>query len=190
MKQGFNLLKPQIEPPNIWTNIYAWIVNTARIILILTETAVILALVIRIVVDVQSKDLDEKIKNYDSILALRAPEEQKYLDLQNKTKTYQEANDSLPKYSNIVKAITDNLPREFINVSVNFQKNEITINGEAQNKYIQRMEEFLKNSDLFTNSNLTTLNIEESTETDKLAKFIFSTKINNEELRKLITEDQ
>ena len=187
MKQGFNLLKPQVEAPNIWTSLYAYITNTARIILIITESAVILALVIRVIVDVQGKDLDGKIKTYESMLTLREPEESKYNILQDKIQTYQAGYESLPAYSNIIKAITDNIPKEFTDTFITVQKDVITISGESQEVYIQKMEEFLKNSDLFIDSKLSTLVIDEKVSTNKVAKFTFTTKIKKTELRILNT---
>lgn len=189
MKEGFNFLKPQVEAPSIWTSLYAWIVNTARVILIITETAVILALVFRIIVDVQGKDLDAKIKTYESMLELRLPEEKKYLNLQGKTNTYQTAFNSLPLYNKIVSEINTNIPKEFIKVNILFQKDTITITGESQNTYIQKMEEYLKGSDFFSESKLETLTIEES-QSEKISKFNFTSRIKNPELRQLITDNE
>ena len=81
MKKGFNFLKPQIEPPSAWTSIYEWITKTAKAVLIVFEIAVILALVIRIFVDVQAKNIDEQIDTLETIMQSRSFEEQKYLNL-------------------------------------------------------------------------------------------------------------
>jgi hypothetical protein len=168
---------------------YLWIVNTARIVLILTEATVILALVIRVVVDVQSKDLDTRIKTFDNMLKLREPEEKKYLLLQNKITTYQTAYDSLPVFSNVIKTINENIPMEIVNVNITIGKDSISVTGESQNTYIQQFEEFLKNSPMFSDSQLTTFNVEGTKEEVKISKFTFTSKIKNLELRKLIPDN-
>ena len=190
MKQGFNLLKPQQEAPSVWTTIYAWIVGTARVVLIITETAVIAALVIRIVIDVNGKNLDEKVASFESIINIRANEEKKYVDIQSKTKEYQTVIDKSISYSAILNTLNKNIPGSFSNVSISITGNKLIITGEAPNEAIQKMEKYLKNSTDFIGTKLTTLGIGEDKSPDKPAKFTFETQIKDLPFKQLITDNQ
>ena len=183
MKQGFNLLKPQVEAPSIWTTLYNWVVGTARIVLIITETAVIAALFIRIVIDVQGKDLDEKISNYENIIQIRSEEETKYLKLQSRTADYRDSFNKNYKFSNQMNEFIKNIPLEFNDVVINFIDNKIVLTGKALNVDIKEMENYLKTSDLYTNSQLISFDIG-----DGLSDFDFQTQFKELPNRQLIKE--
>ena len=183
MKQGFNLLKPQVEAPSIWTTLYNWVVGTARIVLIITETAVIGALFIRIVIDVQGKDLDEKISNYESIIKVRSEEESKYLKLQSMTADYRDSYDKNYKFSGQMNEFIKNIPLEFNDVVINFVDNKIVLSGKALNIDIKEMENYLKTSDLYINSQLTSFDIGGG-----LSDFNFQTQFKELPTRQLIKE--
>lgn len=189
MKQGFNLLKPQVEAPSIWTTFYKWVVGTARIILILTETAVIVALVIRIVIDVQGKDLDEKISNYESILNVRNEEENKYTTLQTKTTDYRDSFDKNVKYASQLDDFIKNIPTSFSDIDLSLVNNKISFRGKAPNADIKTMEKYLKSSDLYINSQLTTFDTGQTVNNELLSDFNFETEFKELPLRQLITDN-
>jgi len=190
LKQGFNLLKPQQEAPSVWTTIYTWIVGTARVVLIITETAVIAALVLRIVIDVNGKNLDEKVTSYEAIINIRENEENKYVEIQSKTKEYQTVYDKNVSYTSILNTLNKNIPTNFSNITISISGNKIIMTGEAPNEAIQRMEKYLKNSTDFSGTKLTTLGIGEDKSPDKPAKFTFETQIKELPFRQLITDNQ
>jgi hypothetical protein len=190
LKQGFNLLKPQQEAPSVWTTIYKWIVGTARVVLIVTETAVIVALVLRIVIDVNGKNLDEKVTSYESVINIRSNEEKKYVEIQEKTKEYQTVYDKNISYTSVLNTLSKNIPTTFSNITLSISGNKLVMTGEAPNDAIQKMEKYLKNSVDFSGTKLTTLGIGEDKSPDKPAKFTFETQIKELQYRQLITDNQ
>lgn len=155
LKQGFNFLKPQVEPPSAWSYVYDWIVGTARAILIVFEIAVVVALALRIMVDVQSKILDTKIDTLENIMAPRESEEQKYRKLQTKTKSYATIWTNGQVYSEIFKVINDFIPISAVKFDVNIEGKTITISGKALKNDVMLVENGLKASHLFSNVRLT-----------------------------------
>jgi len=61
-EQGFNLLKPQKTPPTLWEKIYAWVLGTARIIVIIVEIIVVFSFGARIAVDTIASRLDKEVE--------------------------------------------------------------------------------------------------------------------------------
>lgn len=157
MKQGFNFLKSQVEPPSVWTRVYDWVVGTARIILIVFEVAVVIALCIRIVVDVQSKNLDDQISNVEKILDIRKFEESKYRLIQNKINAFTTAWTTSNTYSDAYDAINNFIPLSATEYRVVISDQTITIGGKATNEDIGAMEKSLKESLLLKDTKLTTL---------------------------------
>lgn len=190
MKQGFNLLKPQIEAPSVWTVVYKWVVGTARIVLIITETAVIAALVIRIAIDVQGKDLDEKITNYEGILNVRKEEEKKYLGLQSKTVNYRDSFDNNLVYSSGVNVLLNNTPLSFSKIDISITGSKISYSGEGPNADIKKLEGYIKSSSLFANSRLTSLGIGEDKDPNLSSTFNFETEFKGLPNRQLITDNE
>lgn len=186
MKQGFNFLKPQVEPPSVWTKVYDWVLGTARVILIFAEVAVIVALGIRIVVDVQAKQLDEQIANLDKIMESRQPEELKYRQLQSRILGFETAWTGTASYQEIMKEIDKELPNSATELKLSINGNLINISGQALSSELDVMESNLKTSPLLVETKLSKL---ETTNQDDggIAKFTFDSKINNLAKRVLVT---
>jgi Tfp pilus assembly protein PilN len=184
LKQGFNFLKPQVEPPSPWSRIYDWVVGTARAILILFEIAVVIALGVRIVVDVQSKNIDEQISTLETIMSQRALEEQKYRNLQIKTGAYATLWTTGQIYSEIFDLINQYIPPTAVEFNVNLEGDIIRIDGKASNADIKQMENGLKQSNLFKDTKLTILEVA-SDDPNFLSKFSFTSKVQNPKFRQL-----
>lgn len=184
MKQGFNFLKPQVEPPSPWSRIYDWVVGTARAILILFEIAVVIALGVRIVVDVQSKNIDEQITTLETIMSQRALEEQKYRTLQTKTGAFATIWTTGQIYSELFDLINEYIPPSAVEFDVDLAGDMIRINGKASNADIKQMENGLKQSNLFKDTKLTILEVA-SDDPNFLSKFSFSSQAQNPKFRQL-----
>lgn len=188
MKQGFNFLKPQVEAPSPWSRIYDWVVGTARAILILFEIAVIVALGVRIVVDVQSKSIDQQITSLEDIMNQRATEEQKYRILQTKAKAYARIWTTGQIYSEIYDIINSYIPLSAVKFDVNFEGSNVRIGGKATNEDIRNMENGLKQSPLFRDTKLTMLEVA-SDDPKALSRFSFTSVIESPEFRTLHDPD-
>jgi Tfp pilus assembly protein PilN len=190
LKQGFNFLKPQVEPPSVWTKVYDWVVSTARVILIIAEIAVIIALGVRIVIDIQGKQLDEQIKNLQSLMDIRKDEETKYRTLQSHVQGFATAWTNTPSYAAILVAVNKELPLSATNIQVSINTNTVSISGYALSSELNVMEKDLKTSPLFTKSTLSRLEVASQTAGNigvGFAKFSFDTTIVNLDMRVLPT---
>jgi Tfp pilus assembly protein PilN len=185
LKQGFNFLKPQVEPPSVWTKVYDWIVGTARVILILVEICVIVALGIRVVLDIQGKQLDSQINNLDGLMLARQNEETKYRDLQDRIASYETIWQISRSATPILDEINKNLPPSARNITITLEGYDIRINGEALNDEIDIMEMILKESPLFSQTKLSRLStIQEGGK--NLVKFDFQSKVKQYTTRQVL----
>lgn len=178
MKKGFNFLKPQVEAPSQWSTLYDWITGTAKAVLIVFEVAVILALVIRIIVDVQAKSLDQQIETLENIMTQRTFEEEKYRNIQIKTLGFSTIWTKGLIYSEVFNQINSFMPKSSVKFDIGINKDTISINGKATSAEIDVMEKGLKESPLFKDTKLTVFE-KSSTEVSQLSEFTFTTKITN-----------
>ena len=149
-KKAFNLLRPQVEPPTVWTKLYDYVVGTARIIVIVVELVVVVAFAIRIVVDVQSKNLDEEIAIKESIIATFAQAELRFREIQDKTRSFETIWTKSEEFSENYAEINNYLPATLAEFTVQITADTVFVTGSATNEDIQRMEESLNNSTRFT----------------------------------------
>jgi Tfp pilus assembly protein PilN len=178
-----------VEPPSVWGKLYDWVVNTARVILIIAEVGVILALGVRVVVDIQAKQLDEQITNLQAIMKVREPEETKYRILQNRTKGYVTAWTNTPLFTNVLKEINSKIPFSSTNIQVSVSQQRITISGNAEIGELDKMERDLKESAFFTKSTLSKLETTTITTAQPggYSKFTFDTTVVKPEMRVMPT---
>lgn len=153
-KKGFNLLKEQLDPPTVWSKIYDWIVGTARLIVIVVEIIVVVAFGIRLVVDVQSKDLDEQIATKETNLKLFQDAEARFVRIQNKTAAFDTGWTESELYTSIFAEINGFLPEDAIELSVRLDGETFLVTGKASESEVGRMETAFKNSTSFINTEL------------------------------------
>jgi hypothetical protein len=152
MKAGFNFLKPQVEAPNQWTIIYGWVVNTSRVILIVIEVTVIMALVIRVFVDIEARRLDQTIEVQESVLNNRSSEEQKYRDIQAKTLTFQQGWDATYEFNSYLDQIYAKIPTTMTSISIAYARDKFTMSGEGTFAAVDKLEKDLKAIPFFANA--------------------------------------
>lgn len=154
-KKGFNLLRPQIEPPTMWTRVYDWVVGSARVIVIIVELVVVVAFAIRIVVDVQSNNLNEQIATKEAILQTFAEAELRYLSTQAKTDAYRDLWETSVEYSTIFAEILSYLPTTSQELVVQMStRSGLFVSGSAEVNEIAQMESSFKASQNFTRQEL------------------------------------
>ncbi|MEI7578641.1 MAG: hypothetical protein WCJ58_01220 [bacterium] len=186
MKQGFNLLKQQVEPPTVWNKVYDWIVGTARLVVIVVEVIVVIAFVVRLIIDVQSADLDKKIQAKENQVTLfkESGSVDKYNRIQNKTKAFNDAWTETPIFSKIYAEINSYMPVSGEDININMDQNEISITGKASVKDIGILEVKFKSS---SNLQWTEVNKIETqgSSPDEIADFVITTKLKSPEMRKI-----
>ena len=139
--------------------------------------------------DVQGKDLDEKISNYESIIKVRSEEEKKYVTLQTKTTDYRDSFDKNLKYASQLNDFIKNIPNSFSDIDLSIINNKISFRGKAPNTDIKTMENYLKSSILYINSQLTTFDTGQTQNNVLLSDFNFETEFKGLPLRQLITDN-
>lgn len=141
----------------MWTKVYDWVIGTARVILIIAIIAVLGAMVVRIILDVQGNQLDEQVRNLESLMAVRTQEETKYRNLQSRINSY----DSVWTNSNLNAPIIDKviaiLPKSATELTITLNEKSLIISGKASNSDIDVMEKALKIDPAFTQAKLSRL---------------------------------
>lgn len=149
-KTGFNLLRPQVEPPTVWSKLYDYVVGTARVVVIFVELVVVVAFVWRIIIDVQSKNLDDEIRVKESIISTFAQAEREFKQIQKKTGAYDIIWTGTRSFTNNYAEINKYLPLSLHEFTIQLNKDTVYITGTANVSEIQSMEDDLNKSETFT----------------------------------------
>lgn len=181
---GFNLLKPQLEPPTVWTKIYDWIVGTARLIVIVVEIIVVVAFGIRLILDIQGNKLSEDIENSEATLRAFQSSEARYKQTQNKTRAFNISWVEAPVFTDIYVEVNSYIPDDAIELNVQITSSVITISGKASINEIGDMETSFKNSPTFIDSELVQLESSGGS-SNQFAEFTLRTKIKSIKLREI-----
>lgn len=174
--KGFNLLKPQLEPPTVWTKIYDWIVGTARLVVIIVELIVVVAFGIRLFVDIQERQLDDDIATKESIIRALQESETRYIKIQSKTGAFRDGWEETPVYTDVYAEINNYLPVDAVELSVQVQGDRVFASGRASVSEIGKMEASFKDSDTFKDTELVQLESKGSSSSE-LAEFSLRTNI-------------
>lgn len=185
--KGFNLLRPQVEPPTVWTKLYNYVVNTARVVVILVELVVVVAFVIRIVVDVQSKNLDEEIQTKEAVVKAFQSSEFNYRKIQNKTSAFESIWTSALTFSELYSEISRYIPTDIKEIGVQITDNSVFVSGSAIVSDIGLIEAAFKNSPNFIRQELDQVESEGST-TDVLGNFTLRADIREGKTRTIPTD--
>ena len=193
MKRGFNLLKAQAEPPSVWSKVYDWVLGTARIIIIVVEVVVLVAFVIRVIIDLQAKDLDNKITQSEAVLNVLRTNEAEFRTIQGKTSSYTKIWNGTPDYTDIIKSINASLPinTSIKDLNISVAKDSLSITGtadKAKEADIVNLETSVKNN----LPNLTDSILQELKDSTDQLKFTFQAKIiniNNKKLSDITAND-
>ncbi|MBD3329248.1 hypothetical protein GF357_02025 [Candidatus Dojkabacteria bacterium] len=130
LPQSINLLDPVLEPEDIWTKAYNWIVNIGRVLLVFVEIIVLAVFYIRYTYDKVKNDLTEDI-NRKILSVLSLPENRRderkfrsYLNLIDDIKLVQ---DNQKLNSDRLAIILDTLPQEFELQTISFVGNRVSL---------------------------------------------------------------
>lgn len=174
-KKGFNLLKTQVEPQTVWTKLYRWTTTTARAIMVLVELVIVVAFGIRVVVDLQFKNLNKDIESQESIMLIMKESEQRLRDTQEKVKLYKSIWEDTDYYSNVYIEVIRIVPTSVRDLTFQLNEDELVVKGFADINTVEKIEGDFKNSSLFINTEL--LNFE--TQGNSADSFTIKTNFNN-----------
>lgn len=148
-KKGFNLLQPQEAPPTFWDKIYAWVLGTARVIIIAVELVVLGVFVGRFIVDGNTKNLDEQISVEQRRLDALATKEESFRKIQNKLAVYEEMWVGASSYTSVLREIDTYLPSSSADITLQVSGRDLVIRGFADLTAISSLEKSMKSSDSF-----------------------------------------
>jgi hypothetical protein len=174
-KKGFNLLKTQVEPQTMWTKLYRWTTTTARGIMVLVELIIVIAFGVRVVVDLQFKNLNKDIASKEEIMSVLKESEGRLRSTQDRILLYEQLWNQTPYYSNVYLEISKIVPLTVQELNVQILNEEVTVKGFTDTQTIADIESGFKNSPLFIKTEL--LNIESQGTTSD--SFTVKTKLNN-----------
>jgi len=123
-------------------------------VIVTAEVAVLVAFGIRLVIDLQSKDLDSKISQEETVLAVLNQSENDARVVQSKTATYKMIWNNIPDYSVVMKSIDGLLPSNtpIKGLAISINGSSLTISGTANKSNeadIQALETNLKSNSIY-----------------------------------------
>lgn len=148
-QKGFNLLQPQEAPATFWDKAYAWVVGTARVIIIIVEIIVFGAFVARFVLDSQTKNLDEQISVQQARLDAVAEKEEYFRGVLGKSTSYKEIWENSSSYADIWGELNTYLPTISTDISVQVKNDTLLIRGFSALSSVSSLEGSLKGSKTF-----------------------------------------
>jgi Tfp pilus assembly protein PilN len=186
IRKIFNLLTPQAAPPTAWDNVYSWLVDKARIVMILAELMVAFVFLAKIVVDTQAKQLDETLTRLDQQFQFTySAAEPRLRTLQQKVTTYSSVWKKSSSYADLLTELGTLLssPNSQLNISIN--DDALNINGITTEGELVAFEAAIKASPSFSQVELFEVKSEGTNIADKTSGFGLRAKINKHSGRDL-----
>ena len=174
-KKGFNLLKTQVEPQTLWTKVYKWTTTTARALMVFVELIIVLSFGVRVVVDLQFKNLNKDIASKEEVLIILKDSELRLRNIQDKVRLYEKIWTESDYYAETYAEIVRILPEDIQELQIVLKDNELIITGFTFANNVEFMETEFKNSNYFTKTEL--INFE--SRGDASDSFTIRTKLNN-----------
>lgn len=183
----FNLLKPEAPPPTAWDRIYDYLATRARIVVVVCELLVVVCFIGKVIVDIQSKDineaLDAKSRNLASFFGTIEPQLRK---IQQKSRAYERLWEGSSKYNELLDEIFSFIPNPGVNVAVTLTGEAVTIRGDDELSALQAIEAKMKVSANFTNVKLE-LNTQGSQPSSPVGSYIITALVADLESRDDLT---
>jgi Tfp pilus assembly protein PilN len=155
LKTVFNLLQPKADPPTAWDNIYTWIIDKARIVMIVAEFLIVLVFIAKVVVDTQAKGFDDTIAKLDQQVRFAySASEPRIRTLQQKVKAYETLWQKSSTYSPLFSEILGYLKTQDTKLVISFDGKELSVSGFGDKAAVAAFENAMKSSSNFTNVEL------------------------------------
>jgi len=171
----FNLLKPLQPPKTAWDKIYDWIVDKARIVVLVTIILIAAAFVAKVVVDTDAKNKNKQIDSLTQRLSFYTAEVEPRLRLLAiKTDSYQKIWNKSSSYSTIIKEIYSYVDNPGADLTIKASDGKVSIFGTEDLTLLRNLEEKLRNSPSFTSVNFGSLSIDGSDVQDAKGEYSVS----------------
>jgi len=145
-KSSINLLTAQIQPQGQWDRIYAWTLNTAKYVIIISELIVIAAIGYRFILDGKISQLDASILTQSNIREGREEEEDKMRTLISSISSIEEMEVARYSLSEKYLQIQSLIPSGIVVRTLTIDAQGSSISGQAASyNSLLYLEENLKN---------------------------------------------
>lgn len=132
-----NLLKPQSNPEKIFVKGFRWLLSTGRFIFIFVEALVLIAFIARFKLDADISSKKEAIEQQIPYIESLKPYEILIRQTQLKLSTINTIKDNSPSFSNVLKKVSDETPKNVTIATINLENQvkgiSVQITGQSQN---------------------------------------------------------
>ena len=140
LPRSLDLLQPTEQPTSTWNRIYEWVFNVGRYVIIAVELIVLIAFVMRFVLDRRNNDLNEEITVKMNMLDAQKETEQKLRRVQKTLDNFSVLIDDQSVLSGKYQQIMSEIPSEITWKNFGLTQERISFEGRAQS--YEEMEEF------------------------------------------------
>lgn len=157
-KLRINLLPQEEFEGTTFGRVLTWALSSFRIIVIVTEMIVMLAFLSRFWLDARLSDLNDSIKQKQSIISAQAGFEKDFRDLQKRLNIFTSITSLEPKATTVFDSISTYIPQGVILSSVSKTQNTVLIRGTADSE--RSIAQFIANLEaagVFKNVELTSV---------------------------------
>lgn len=165
---NLNLLHPQGEGQKLAVKLINWLLSAGRYIIIFVEILVLGAFLARFKLDGDLIELKENIEEQIPFIQSLKNDEALIRKLQFQIASLREIKNTTPDYTEILKSISEKLPKELSLQTINFErgvgKTSVKFSGTARN--YQQLQIFigeLKSDPQFSDVNLASVELQEGT---------------------------
>ena len=149
-KYVFNLLKPVEQPKTTWDEVYEWILKQARLFIIFSIITIFSIFVSKIFLDTVQKNKLQEINLIKKELSFLEVEEAGILNIQNKVKAYELIWEKSSNYGSVLNQLNELSDKFNDEISIQINKNTLSLNGSETLNNLQKFESELKGSDIFS----------------------------------------
>lgn len=158
LKKSINLLTAEIKPQGQWDRIYAWITNTAKYIVIITEIVVLGTIAYRFSLDGKIAELDSEIQTQKELLDARSEDESGIRQLISQLDSLQAMDNSnyslADTYANLTQLIPSSV--EVQGISVDIVNSSVTGKVTSYESLLQLENNFKTATDVVSDVNMST----------------------------------
>lgn len=124
-----NLLPQEEFASSTFGRILTWVLSSFRIIVIMVDVLVMMAFFSRFWLDARSNDLDDLVKQKQSLISASSDFEDEFKQIQKKLAVFSVVAKSEKGYGDYIKTLTSLLPNSTSLASLSFADNELSLKG-------------------------------------------------------------
>lgn len=176
MKQrSFNLLKPLEPPKTMWDKAYDWLLNRAKIVILITEILIAVAFFGKVIQDTDAKNKDSQISILTSELQFYSNTlEPQFRNTEIKDNLYQTIWTNSNSYAKILEEVYSYISNSASEINVRIEGRELIIFGTENLETLQKLEASLKSSDSFSSVIIRSLSLEQQAIIEQKGDYILS----------------